>query len=181
MSKENKTNWKKNNDSRYISGEDLQSSLKGLAPEMVVVIDKFEDAETFDQNNQKNIIKTGLFLKDLNGKIVYKPLILNNTNGKFCAKEFASEFMEDWVGKPVTLYAQKDKRHGYVARLKKYYGKPIEQKPVASEEDVKIVLEQMELIQGIDGLKSYWEGLDSLTKEDKRVVAAKETAKTRLS
>lgn len=116
-----KTHWKKNNDSRYIAGEDLQSSFHGLRPEMAVVIDKFEDAETFDQQKNSKIIKTGLFLKELNGNPLYKPVILNNTNAKFFLKETGSDFMEDWVGVPVTIYAQKDSRHGYVVRFKKYF------------------------------------------------------------
>lgn len=48
-----KTHWKKNNDSNFISGEDLISGLKGLKPEMVVVIEKFNDAESFDQKKTK--------------------------------------------------------------------------------------------------------------------------------
>lgn len=115
------THWKKNNDSKYISGEDLQDSLKGLRPEMVVVIDKFEDSETFDQQNQKKITKTGLFLKEINGKALHKPVILNNTNADFFIKEFGSKFLEHWIGKPCVLYSKADKRHGFVARFKKYH------------------------------------------------------------
>lgn len=116
-----KTHWKKNNDSRYIAGEDLQTEFHGLRKEMNVVIDKFEDTETFDQNKNSKIIKTGLFLKELNGTPLYKPVILNNTNAKFFLKETGSDFMEDWIGVPVVIYAQKDSRHGYVVRFKKYY------------------------------------------------------------
>lgn len=114
------THWKKNNDSRYISGEDLQSEFHGLKKEMVVFIEKFEDTETFDQQKNSKIIKTGLFLTELGGKPLYKPVILNNTNAKFFVKECGSEFMEKWIGHPVVLHAQKDSRHGYVVRFKKY-------------------------------------------------------------
>lgn len=119
---ENLTHWKKNNDSRYISGEDLKSELKGLKKEMVVVISKFEDSETFDQKSQQKQVRTGFYMSEYpSGKPVYKPVILNNTNAAFCVKEFGSEFMEHWLNKPLVLYAQVDKRHGYVARFKKYY------------------------------------------------------------
>jgi hypothetical protein len=121
---ENKTNWKKNLDSRFISGEDLQTGLNGLSPEMIVTVDRFNDQETFDQSKQTKQIRTGLFLKTLDGKDVYKPAILNKTNAKFLAKEFGSEFMEDWIGKPIIMYAQKDSRHGYVCRFKTYF-KPL--------------------------------------------------------
>lgn len=115
-----KTHWKKNNDSKFISGEDLQSSLRGLAPEMIVVLDRFIDAKTFDQNNQKDLIVTSLYFKKITGEDIYKPVVLNNTNAKFMVKETGSPMMEDWIGKTVILFAQKDKRHGYVARLKSF-------------------------------------------------------------
>lgn len=115
-----KTHWKKNNDSRYISGDDLQAQFHGLKPEMIVQIDRFEDAETFDQQKNSKIIKTGLFLKEVGGQLLYKPVILNKTNAKFFAKECNSDFMEDWIGHPVILHAVKDSRHGYVVRFKKY-------------------------------------------------------------
>lgn len=115
-----KTHWKKNLDSKFISGEDLKSELNGLKPEMAIVIEKFTDTETFDQNKQAKITVTGLFLKDLNGKALYKPVILNKTNAKFMIKEFGSDFMEDWINKPITLYTVADSRHGFVVRFKKY-------------------------------------------------------------
>lgn len=88
---------------------------------MVVVIDSFQDSETFDMKAQKIITRTGFWLKELNGAKIYKPCILNNTNADFCEREFKSPFMEHWIGKPFVLYAQADKRHGQVARFKKYY------------------------------------------------------------
>lgn len=120
-----KTHWKKNLDSRYISGEDLQAELHGLKKEMPVVIDRFEDSDTFDPNSQTKAVKTGFYLKTLNGTPVYKPVILNVTNADFCRKEFGSEWMEDWVGKPFVLYAKPDKRFGFVARFKKYFAPQI--------------------------------------------------------
>ena len=127
MSTENLTHWKKNNDSRYISGEDLQNGEvlnKGLRPFMSVVIERFEDSETYDQKQNEKVMKTGFYLKDLDsGKMLYKPVILNNTNAKFCIGEFKSEFMEHWLNKPLVLYAQQDRRHGYVARFRKYVPK----------------------------------------------------------
>ena len=112
--------WKKNLDSKFIAGEDLQSSLNGLKPSMTVTLEKFNDAETFDQTKSAKITVTGLFLKEVGGKELYKPVILNKTNAKFFIKEFNSENLYDWVGKAVTIYAQKDSRHGYVVRFKKY-------------------------------------------------------------
>lgn len=166
------THWKKNNDSKYISGEDLKSGLKGLKPEMVVIIDRFEDAETFDQNNQKKIIKTGFFLKELNGTNVYKPVILNNTNANFCVKEFASEFMEHWLNKPFVLYAQADKRHGFVARFKKYY-------PPVTVSDTA-ALEILDKCKELSGLVLAWDNLTPVEKNLPTVMAKKEQLKKSL-
>lgn len=112
--------WKKNLDSKFIAGEDLQSGLNGLKPSMVVTLEKFNDTETFDQSKSAKVTVTGLFLKEVGGKELYKPVILNKTNARFFIKEFNSENLFDWVGKPVTVYAQKDSRHGYVVRFKKH-------------------------------------------------------------
>lgn len=169
------THWKKNNDPKYISGEDLKDGLaigKGLAPEMVVVIDRFEDSETFDQNNQKKVLKTGFFLKTLDGKNVYKPVILNNTNANFCIKEFKSEFMEHWLNKPFVLYAQADKRHGFVARFKKYY-------PPITISDVE-PLRILSLSNSLEDLKINWGSLSIDEKNLPTVLAKKESLKTTL-
>jgi hypothetical protein len=115
-----KTHWKKNNDSNFISGEDLISGLKGLKPEMVVVIEKFNDAESFDQKKQSKITVSALYLKEVGGASLYKPVILNKTNAKFFVKETNSDFVDDWLNKPVIVYAQKDARHGHVVRFRKY-------------------------------------------------------------
>jgi hypothetical protein len=166
---ENKTHWKKNNDPKYISGEDLKDGIeigKGLAPEMVVIIDRFEDSETFDQNQNAKVIKTGFWLKDLNGNKIYKPVILNNTNADFCIKEFKSQFMEDWLNKPLVLYARPDKRHGYVARFKKYY-------PPAQISDVN-ALKLIESSKDLDDLKSNFLSLIAKTESLKLTLAPKQ-------
>lgn len=117
---ETKTLWKKNLDSKYISGEDLQLGNKGLKPEMVVVIERFNDDKTFDKNKQADVTVSALYLKEVNGVSLYKPVILNKTNAKFFVKECGSDYMEDWLNKPVTVYACKDSRHGFVVRFKSY-------------------------------------------------------------
>lgn len=117
-----KTHWRKNLDPRYVSGEDLKNSLHGLRPEMVVCVNEMKDAPTFDQSTQKEVTKTSLWLKDLStNRVIYKPVILNVSNAKTFAKEFGSDFIEDWYNKPIVLFAQPDKRFGFVARFKHYY------------------------------------------------------------
>ena len=115
-----KTLWKKNLDSKYVSGEDLQLSNKGLKPEMIVTIERFNDDKTFDKQKNSDVVVSALYLKEVNGAALYKPVILNRTNAKFFVKETGSDFMEDWLNKPVIVYAQKDSRHGFVVRFKSY-------------------------------------------------------------
>lgn len=138
---ENKTLWKKNLDSKYISGEDLQLGNKGLKPEMVVVIERFNDDKTFDKNKQADVTVSALYLKEVNGASLYKPVILNRTNAKFFVKETGSDYMEDWLNKPVTVYAQKDSRHGFVVRFKSYV-KPFLVKDSEQFKNAKLALEK---------------------------------------
>ena len=172
MTQQTLTHWKKNNDSRYISGEDLQAELHGLRKEMVVVIDRFEDAETFDQASNSKAIKTGFWLKELNGTKVYKPVILNNTNADFCRKEFNSDYMEHWIGKPFVLYAKPDKRHGFVARFKKYFA------PQISDANALTILA---LATTQDELKEKWMQLSAVEKNIPSVIKFKDDLKAKLS
>lgn len=170
---ETKTHWKKNIDSRYISGEDLKSGLKGLKPEMPVYVDDMKDSPTFDQSTQKEVTKTALWLKELNGNKIYKPVILNVTNAKFFAKEFQSDFIEDWYNKPVVLYAAPDKRFGHVARFKKYY-------PPAKVTDANAIA----VLTSAGTLEELGQKWGSLTGEEKKlptVLALKESLKTQLA
>jgi hypothetical protein len=166
-----KTHWKKNLDSRYISGEDLQAELHGLKKEMVVVIDRFEDADTFDPNSQTKAVKTGFHLKTLDNRPVYKPVILNVTNADFCRKEFGSEWMEDWIGKPFVLYAKPDKRFNFVARFKKYY-------PPQISDVVAIKLLNTSTTQ--EELKANWQQLSAQEKNLPTVIKTKEELKAKL-
>ena len=171
------THWKKNNDSRYICGEDLQhgeSIGKGLQREMVVAIASFVDSETFDQNNQSKIMKTGFNLVNFEtGEALYKPVILNNTNGDFCVKEFKSEFLEHWLNKPFVLFAKPDRRHGFVARFKKYY-------PKASVTDTN-ALKVLNASTTIEELAANWKKLSSAEQKLPTVSAKKDELKATLN
>lgn len=166
------THWKKNNDSRHISGEDLKAELNGLKKEMAVVISKFEDSETFDMNSQKKLVRTGFWMSEYpSGTPIYKPVILNNTNAAFCIKEFGSEYMEHWLNKPLMLYALPDKRHGHVARFKKYYA------PAISDINALGILNRSKTI---DELKSNWELLTATEKNLPTALALKDKLKNEL-
>lgn len=125
---EEKIPWRKNLDKRYISGEDLLNGIamgKGLRPEMVVTMSKFNDAPAFDQKTQSETMKTAIWLLEYpSGKPLYKPMLLNVANGEFLSKEIGngSIYITDFDHtKPFVIYPLADKRHGHVARCKKYY------------------------------------------------------------
>lgn len=168
------THWRKNLDPRYISGEDLKNSLRGLRPEMVVCIDTMQDAPTFDQSTQKETTKTSLWLKDLaTGQRIYKPVILNVSNAKFFSKEFGSDFIEDWYGKPAVLFAMPDKRFGHVARFKKYY-------PPAQVTDTEAI-KKLEAATSVENLTEIWKGLSAEERKLSTVIAKSQEVKAKLS
>jgi len=167
-----KTHWKKNIDSNFISGEDLHDSIKGLKPTMDVVVERFDDRETFDQNTQSSIQKSALYLKEINGTSLYKPVLLNKTNAQFFEKLTGSGFMDDWVGYKATLVAQADRRHGHVVRFKRY----VEPKNI----DPKPAIDAIKKCKSLDDLKQCWIDLSDDEKSIPQVQAAKNTKKGKL-
>lgn len=170
MSTSEKTHWKKNIDSRYISGEDLKAELKGLKSEMPVTITHFQDSETYDAADQSKKVKTGFFLAEHPSKTpVYKPMILNATNAKFCAKEFGSDYMEDWIGKPLVLFAMPDKRFGHVARFKKFVQQTVVDEPAA--------IAKLTISKNLAELQSNWSTLTTPEQANVTVIAEKDRLK----
>ena len=168
-----KTHWRKNLDPRYVSGEDLKNSLHGLKPEMVVCVHEMKDAPTFDQSTQKEVTKTSLWLKDLStGQVIYKPVILNVSNAKTFAKEFGSDFIEDWYNKPIVLFAQPDKRFGHVARFKHYYA------PAKATPDNAISV--LNKATNLTSLGELWTSLTADEKKLPAVIAHKDKLKGEL-
>jgi hypothetical protein len=123
-------------------------------------------------NSQKKLTRTGFWLSEYpSGTPLYKPVILNNTNANFCEKEFGSEYMEHWLNKPLVLYALADKRHGHVARFKKYYA------PQISDVNALATLNKSKTL---DELKSNWELLTPTEKNLPTALSLKDKLKTTL-
>lgn len=165
--------WKKNNDSTYISGEDLHASLKGLRPEMDVELVGFGDVETYDPNISEKTQKTGLVFKDLKtGENLRKALILNNSNAEVLTKITGTPYMNRWVGVKVTLFAQADKRFDWVARIKKT--------PVRNNTDPKPILEKLNKCKSLAELQKAWSSLKPNENTLPEVVSLKEDLKGKL-
>jgi hypothetical protein len=114
------THWRKNNDTKFIRGEELQHEINGFKKSMNVKIMKIEDEKSFDPSTNQETIVSAIFMKELGGEDLKKPTILNATAGKFLEKEFKSMEIEDYIGKEVTLHSVPHKRHDYVVRFMKY-------------------------------------------------------------
>jgi hypothetical protein len=81
--------------------------------------------------------------------------------------------MEHWLNKPFVLYAMPDKRHGFVARFKKYY-------PPVQISDVE-ALKKLESCRTLEELQHCW--TKEISKEEKllpTIIAKKEILKTTL-
>ena len=174
-----KTPWKKNLDSRYISGEDLflgSEMGKGLNKEMVVTLCGHNDAPAFDSKLQQEVDKTALWMiNHETGQKIYKPALLNHERGQFLSKEIGNNslFVEDFdQTKPFVMYAKPDKRHGHVVAFKKHYPKPTITDTEALLKLSKVTTEA--------GLLEAW---NSLTLEEKNlptVTAMKDSLKATL-
>lgn len=175
-----KTLWRKNLDKRYISGEDLLNGIaanKGLKPEMTVTISKYEDSPAFDQKKQEETDKTAVWLKEYpSGKPVYKPMLLNVTNGEFLSKEIGNNsiFIDDFdVTKPFVIYAMPHKRHGHVVRCKKYYA------PAAVDAD-KAPIAKLSESKTLAELQTNWTSITPKEQALPTVLALKEKLKGEL-
>lgn len=99
-----KTNWKKMINPDYLGSYSLDNG-KGGFNELAVTIKAVS----------KKIVKgpegreEECVVAELEGQ---KPVILNNTNLKAISKSLDSSYIEDWVGKRITLFVKKIKAFG---------------------------------------------------------------------
>lgn len=90
------THWKKLTDPRYIGAHDFQPNQEiTLTIESVIQ----EKIELF--NGSRNEIKDCVLARFKGAK---KPLILNKENMKLITKCLKTAYIEQWVGKPITLH-----------------------------------------------------------------------------
>jgi len=96
MEKENtKTlvHWRKMIDTDYIGSHDFQ-------PNQEIIV-KIESVKVENVKNGEGKFEDMRICRFIGGK---KPLILNKTNAKAIAKSLASPYVEDWIGKAITLH-----------------------------------------------------------------------------
>ena len=93
------THWKKLTNPHYVGAHDLQPG-----QELTVTIESIanEVVKMFDGKSVKE--ETCIVAKFKGAK---KPMILNKTNCKIIAKNIGTPYIEEWVGKSITIYAAK--------------------------------------------------------------------------
>ena len=98
-----KTHWKKLENPDYLGayalqpGQDLTLQIKSVGQE-----------EVYNVNNNKKETCTVAHFMDKS----VKPMILNVTNCKTISKLYDTPYIEDWVGKYITVYIAKVKAFG---------------------------------------------------------------------
>lgn len=97
-----KTHWKKHFNPNYLGAYSLEPG-----EEKVLTIVELKDEEVTSSDGSKDVLPV-LYVKG------EKPMILNKTNAKTIAKVCASDFVEDWKGKKIQIYAAKIKAFGEV-------------------------------------------------------------------
>jgi len=104
MSDKLMTHWKKLTNPNYVGAHDFQPG-----QELTVVIESVvnEVVKCFDGKQLKE--ETCIVAKLKGAK---KPMILNKTNCKIISRNLDSSYVEDWVGKSITLYVAKVRAFG---------------------------------------------------------------------
>jgi len=96
---ENLTHWKKMTDPKYIGSYDFQPG-----QELKVTIEKIENVN-IELFNGKKLETKNCILAHFKG--AKKPMILNKENMKVITKVAGSPYIEQWIGKEITLYVTK--------------------------------------------------------------------------
>jgi hypothetical protein len=96
-----KTHWKKTRNPDYFGSWSIQD---GQHDELAVKIKKVSQETIKTERGSESV--TLLHLQN------NKPLILNTVNSKAIANILETPFIEDWVGKDITLYVKRVKAFG---------------------------------------------------------------------
>jgi hypothetical protein len=97
-----KTHWKKLKNNDYFGSQDLFNEDKTFELNVRIISIKQEPVQNGDK-------KELCMVAQIEG---HKPLIVNATNSKAIAKALKSPYVEDWVGKYITLYTIKVRAFG---------------------------------------------------------------------
>lgn len=132
--------WKQSFDYKYTGAYELQPN-----EEKVVTIKKVCKEEVNSTDGKKSMCLVAYFEESS------KPMVLNKTNCKTIEKLY-SPFTEDWLGKKITVFAQKVKAFGdTVDALRIRPTKPVEKKI-----DYSVQIKQINDCKTLEELKTVW-------------------------
>jgi len=100
------THWKKLTNPNYVGAHDLQPG-----QELTVVIESVSN-ELVKMFDGKSLKEETCIVAHFKG--AKKPMIFNKTNCKIIARNFDTPYIEEWIGKTITIYAAKVKAFGEV-------------------------------------------------------------------
>lgn len=98
---ETQTHWKKNFNYNYLGSYSLDPGKEITLQIQKIVKEKVKDTSGKEQDC------TVAYFKQSD-----KPMVLNKTNCKTIAKIYATPYLEDWVGKFITIYSAKVRAFG---------------------------------------------------------------------
>jgi len=164
-----KTHYRKNKDPKFLNGEDLKYNLtKDVTDGMSVEISGVNFTESFDPNTQEKTQVAELRFKNLQGVEISKGVIPGKWAFDFMKYDgIKSPFLEDWVGKKLTIYAHPDRRFGHVVRFKKH----------VPSFDFTPYLTKLKACKNIEDLAVCFKGLDERLQKQPILIKCKDEMK----
>lgn len=157
--------WKNFLDKNYLGSHNLE---KG--EEMLLTIEKFEGEEAVKNADGKESLKQVLYFKENVPK-----MIMNITNGNTISSLYGPH-PDQWIGKQVQLYAASVKAFGKqqdALRIRDFVPK------IAV--NVSLYAEKIQAAKNFEDLKRIWSEFPVSARNDKELIAKKDTLKASLS
>lgn len=95
------SHWRKVMNTTYLNGDEID---KG---DTVVTIKAYKEQMIYSQKDKQKEPQVLLYFAEID-----KPMILTNRKAKQITNSLETEFMVDWIGKKVTMYAVKETHFG---------------------------------------------------------------------
>lgn len=95
-----KTNWKNLANYDYLGAYSLND-----AQEVVLTISSVKRERVTNNGGSSEDCIVAYFEEKTVGDIQVKPMVLNKTNCKTIAELYDTEYVEDWIGKKITVFA----------------------------------------------------------------------------
>ena len=160
-----KTRWEATVNKDYIGAYSLDNGEQGYN-QLTVTIDRVQTGKIMTNKGEE--VKTIAYL------VGQKPMILNRTNMKELTRLFKSPYIEDWVGKSITLFVSTTRLKGEDVECLRVRG--FAPKVVV---DTKSAEKKLRACKSLKELQSVYLGLSNEEKTTE-MVALKDELKTKL-